>query len=155
MILGVSLLLTGCANILAMTDPAAIKAGCIQDGRRYNQAIDECFITRMKDRDVYREKVGLPLEADKYISEVREQQENDEKAKIAYMIRKEDALRKEKESFHILERNKKRERCIIMSDAQLQDAMSNALDDGNYQLIEKLQSKEFKHKMFNYCMGIK
>ena len=142
--------LTGCANMEAMvnakSDPVFLLRECKQEYADDNQ-IESCFINKMERRDVDRIKVGLAPQTQMFkdaIKEAREEKAREEK-------KRQEELRKQKEESVKMEKLKARDRCIIMTDMQLETELRKAAMSGNYDRYEELNSEEFKIKALKYC----
>lgn len=133
--LAAAFMLTGCANMEAMmnakSDPVFLlrecKAAYASDGQ-----IESCFISKMERRDVDRVKVGLAPQTQMFKDAIKE-------------------LRKQKEESKQLEKMKARDRCIIMSDMQIEQEARKAALNGDYDRYEELNSAEFQTKALKYC----
>lgn len=143
-------MLTGCANMEAMmnakSDPVLLLRECKAAYASDNQ-IESCFISKMERRDVDRVKVGLAPQTQMYkdaIKEAREEKEREEK-------KRQEELRKQKEESAKMKKLKARDRCIIMTDTQLENEIRKAAIRGDYETVEKLNSDEFKAKALKYC----
>lgn len=148
--LAAAFMLTGCANMEAMmnakSDPVFLlrecKAAYASDGQ-----IESCFISKMERRDVDRVKVGLAPQTQMFkdaIKEARKEKAREEK-------KHQEELRKQKEESIQLEKMKARDRCIIMSDMQIEQEARKAALNGDYARYEELNSAEFQAKALKYC----
>lgn len=148
--LAAAFMLTGCANMEAMmnakSDPVFLlrecKAAYASDGQ-----IESCFISKMERRDVDRVKVGLAPQTQMFkdaIKEAREEKARKEKER-------QEEIRKQEEESAKMEKLKARDRCIIMTDIQLENELRKSAMRGDYDRYNELNSDEFKAKALKYC----
>lgn len=141
--LAAAFMLTGCANMEAMmnakSDPVFLLREC-KAAYASDDQIESCFISKMERRDVDRVKVGLAPQTQMFkdaIKEAREEKAREEK--------------KHQEESIQLEKMKARDRCIIMSDMQIEQEARKAALNGDYDRYEELNSAEFQAKALKYC----
>lgn len=143
--------LTGCASLnnamIAHTNPNFIAKECVRENPMSEKSAIQCLLDKMDERDAARVQLGLPREAHLLREDLkRREQEEAQQAKI-----REAEERKQKEEDAKIEKIKKRDRCLIMSSAQLEDQLSNAIRTGDYARYEYLNSDEFRGKAIQYC----
>ncbi len=148
--LAAAFMLTGCTNMEAMmnakSDPVFLLREC-KAAYASDDQIESCFISKMERRDVDRVKVGLAPQTQMFkdaIKEAREEKAREEK-------KRQEELRKQKEESIQLEKMKARDRCIIMSDMQIEQEARKAALNGDYDRYEELNSAEFQTKALKYC----
>lgn len=148
--LAAAFMLTGCANMEAMmnakSDPVFLLREC-KAAYASDDQIESCFISKMERRDVDRVKVGLAPQTQMFtdaIKEAREEKAQEEK-------KRQEELRKQKEESIQLEKMKARDRCILMSDMQIEQEARKAALNGDYDRYEELNSAEFQTKALKYC----
>lgn len=148
--LAAAFMLTGCANMEAMmnakSDPVFLLREC-KAAYASDDQIESCFISKMERRDVDRVKVGLEPQTQMFkdaIKEAREEKAREEK-------KHQEELRKQQEESIQLEKMKARDRCIIMSDMQIEQEARKAALNGDYARYEELNSAEFQAKALKYC----
>lgn len=148
--LAAAFMLTGCANMEAMmnakSDPVFLLREC-KAAYAGDDQIESCFISKMERRDVDRVKVGLAPQTQMFKDAIKEAQE--EKAREEK--KRQEELRKQKEESIQLEKMKARDRCIIMSDMQIEQEARKAVLNGDYDRYEELNSAEFQAKALKYC----
>ncbi|AXF53221.1 hypothetical protein [Escherichia virus KFS-EC] len=143
--LAAAFMLTGCANMEAMmnakSDPVFLLREC-KAAYASDDQIESCFISKMERRDVDRVKVGLAPQTQMFKDAIKEAQEEK---------KRQEELRKQKEESIQLEKMKARDRCIIMSDMQIEQEARKAALNGDYDRYEELNSAEFQTKALKYC----
>ena len=159
--LAAAFMLTGCANMETMmnakSDPVFLLREC-KAIYASDEKIESCFIKKMERRDVDRVKVGLAPQTQMFkdaIKEAREEESRKENKHQEEESRKEnkhqEEVRKQQEESAKLEKIKARDRCIIMTNMQLENEIRKAAMRGNYERYDELNSDEFKEKALKYC----
>lgn len=139
-------MLTGCANMETMmnakSDPVFLLREC-KAIYASDEKIESCFIKKMERRDVDRVKVGLAPQTQMFKDAIKEAREEESRKENKHQ----EEVRKQQEESAKLEKIKARDRCIIMTNMQLENEIRKAAMSGNYEL----NSDEFKEKALKYC----
>lgn len=148
--LAAAFMLTGCANIETMmnakTDPVFLLREC-KAIYASGEKIESCFIKKMERRDVDRVKVGLAPQTQMFKDAIKEAREEESRKENKHQ----EEVRKQQEESAKLEKIKARDRCIIMTNMQLENEIRKAAMRGNYERYDELNSDEFKEKALKYC----
>lgn len=148
---GSVLMLVGCSSFQIATEPMYnIQKRCGALGHTNKQSL-ECMVKAMKERDIERKKYGLVTKAGIYEEKLAQLQSFESTFKQKE-IETQKIYEKEKEIDKTLEQNKLRDRCLLMSDAQLQDAIDRASSKGDYDTLEKLFSREYRESIVMKCI---
>lgn len=116
-----------------------------------NKETLECMVKEMKKRDEARRKFGLVAGAGIYENKLKQLNSFEETFNSKHEIAK-NIKKKEDEYYKVLEENKIRDRCLLISDAQLEEKLYNAYVNGNYSLYDKLRSNEYKERIIKHCI---
>ena len=148
--LAAAFMLTGCANMETMmnakSDPVFLLREC-KAIYASDEKIESCFIKKMERRDVDRVKVGLAPQTQMFKDAIKEAREEESRKENKHQ----EELRKQQEESAKLEKIKARDRCIIMTNMQLENEIRKAAMSGNYERYYELNSDEFKEKALKYC----
>jgi len=148
--LAAAFMLTGCANIETMmnakSDPVFLLREC-KAIYASDEKIESCFIKKMERRDVDRVKVGLAPQTQMFKDAIKEAREEESRKENKHQ----EEVRKQQEESAKLEKIKARDRCIIMTNMQLENEIRKAAMRGNYERYDELNSDEFKEKALKYC----
>lgn len=148
--LAAAFMLTGCANMETMmnakSDPVFLLREC-KAIYASDEKIESCFIKKMEHRDVDRVKVGLAPQTQMFKDAIKEAREEESRKENKHQ----EELRKQQEESAKLEKIKARDRCIIMTNMQLENEIRKAAMSGNYERYDELNSDEFKEKALKYC----
>lgn len=148
--LAAAFMLTGCANIETMmnakSDPVFLLREC-KAIYASDEKIESCFIKKMERRDVDRVKVGLAPQTQMFKDAIKEAREEESRKENKHQ----EEVRKQQEESAKLEKIKARDRCIIMTNMQLENEIRKAAMSGNYERYDELNSDEFKEKALKYC----
>lgn len=148
--LAAAFMLTGCANIETMmnakSDPVFLLREC-KTIYASDEKIESCFIKKMERRDVDRVKVGLAPQTQMFKDAIKEAREEESRKENKHQ----EEVRKQQEESAKLEKIKARDRCIIMTNMQLENEIRKAAMRGNYERYDELNSDEFKEKALKYC----
>ena len=148
--LAATFMLTGCANIETMmnakSDPVFLLREC-KAIYASDEKIESCFIKKMERRDVDRVKVGLAPQTQMFKDAIKEAREEESRKENKHQ----EEVRKQQEESAKLEKIKARDRCIIMTNMQLENEIRKAAMRGNYERYDELNSDEFKEKALKYC----
>ncbi len=148
--LAAAFMLTGCANMETMmnakSDPVFLLREC-KAIYASDEKIESCFIKKMERRDVDRVKVGLAPQTQMFKDAIKEAREEESRKENKHQ----EELRKQQEESAKLEKIKARDRCIIMTNMQLENEIRKAAMSGNYERYDELNSDEFKEKALKYC----
>lgn len=143
-------MLTGCANMETMmnakSDPVFLLREC-KAIYASDEKIESCFIKKMERRDVDRVKVGLAPQTQMFKDAIKEAREEESRKENKHQ----EEVRKQQEESAKLEKIKARDRCIIMTNMQLENEIRKAAMRGNYERYDELNSDEFKEKALKYC----
>lgn len=143
-------MLTGCANMETMmnakSDPVFLLREC-KAIYASDEKIESCFIKKMERRDVDRVKVGLAPQTQMFKDAIKEAREEESRKENKHQ----EEVRKQQEESAKLEKIKARDRCIIMTNMQLENEIRKAAMSGNYERYDELNSDEFKEKALKYC----
>lgn len=148
--LAAAFMLTGCANMETMmnakSDPVFLLREC-KAIYASDEKIESCFIKKMERRDVDRVKVGLAPQTQMFKDAIKEAREEESRKENEHQ----EEVRKQQEESAKLEKIKARDRCIIMTNMQLENEIRKAAMRGNYERYDELNSDEFKEKALKYC----
>lgn len=148
--LAAAFMLTGCANMETMmnakSDPVFLLREC-KAIYASDEKIESCFIKKMERRDVDRVKIGLAPQTQMFKDAIKEAREEESRKENKHQ----EELRKQQEESAKLEKIKARDRCIIMTNMQLENEIRKAAMSGNYERYDELNSDEFKEKALKYC----
>lgn len=148
--LAAAFMLTGCANMETMmnakSDPVFLLREC-KAIYASDEKIESCFIKKMELRDVDRVKVGLAPQTQMFKDAIKEAREEESRKENKHR----EEVRKQQEESAKLEKIKARDRCIIMTNMQLENEIRKAAMRGNYERYDELNSDEFKEKALKYC----
>lgn len=148
--LAAAFMLTGCANMETMmnakSDPVFLLREC-KAIYASDEKIESCFIKKMERRDVDRVKVGLAPQTQMCKDAIKEAREEESRKENKHQ----EEVRKQQEESAKLEKIKARDRCIIMTNMQLENEIRKAAMRGNYERYDELNSDEFKEKALKYC----
>lgn len=148
--LAAAFMLTGCANMETMmnakSDPVFLLREC-KAIYASDEKIESCFIKKMERRDVDRVKVGLAPQTQMFKDAIKEAREEESRKENKHQ----EEVRKQQEESAKLEKIKARDRCIIMTNMQLENEIRKAAMSGNYERYDELNSDEFKEKALKYC----
>ncbi len=148
--LAAAFMLTGCANMETMmnakSDPVFLLREC-KAIYASDEKIESCFIKKMERRDVDRVKVGLAPQTQMFKDAIKEAREEESRKENKHQ----EEVRKQQEESAKLEKIKARDRCIIMTNMQLENEIRKAAMRGNYERYDELNSDEFKEKALKYC----
>lgn len=148
--LAAAFMLTGCANMETMmnakSDPVFLLREC-KAIHASDEKIESCFIKKMERRDVDRVKVGLAPQTQMFKDAIKEAREEESRKENKHQ----EEVRKQQEESAKLEKIKARDRCIIMTNMQLENEIRKAAMSGNYERYDELNSDEFKEKALKYC----
>lgn len=148
--LAAAFMLTGCANMETMmnakSDPVFLLREC-KAIYASDEKIESCFIKKMERRDVDRVKVGLAPQTQMFKDAIKEAREEESRKENKHQ----EEVRKQQEESAKLEKIKARDRCIIMTNMQLENEIRKAAMRGNCERYDELNSDEFKEKALKYC----
>lgn len=148
--LAAAFMLTGCANMETMmnakSDPVFLLREC-KAIYASDEKIESCFIKKMERRDVDRVKVGLAPQTQMFKDAIKEAREEESRKENKHQ----EEVQKQQEESAKLEKIKARDRCIIMTNMQLENEIRKAAMSGNYERYDELNSDEFKEKALKYC----
>lgn len=148
--LAAAFMLTGCANMEIMmnakSDPVFLLREC-KAIYASDEKIESCFIKKMERRDVDRVKVGLAPQTQMFKDAIKEAREEESRKENKHQ----EEVRKQQEESAKLEKIKARDRCIIMTNMQLENEIRKAAMSGKYERYDELNSDEFKEKALKYC----
>lgn len=147
--------LTGCSTLnLALEPMVNLEKRCytLPNGEQgISKAGLECMVRETKKKDEARRKLGMVTTSGYYEQQLAQVNSFENtfttKAKFAKEIKE-----KEDAAFKVMEQNKIRDRCLLISDAQLQEKLEQAYLKGDYLLVEKLQSDKYKEQIISYCI---
>lgn len=145
------LALVGCSSLKTAIEPMYyVKERCNAIGHTNKESL-ECMVKEMKTRDEARKIFGLRETAGYYENQLALLNQFDDtfnsRVKETQKI-----YEKEKESDVIVKQNNARDLCLILSDAQLQDAISKASAKGDYKTLQMLYSSEYRDQIVSDCI---
>lgn len=123
-----------------------------QDSRFPFNSVEDCVIDYLEKKDASLQRLGRKPESAEQIAKIKADKEAEKKRIYEYYYGRENSI--EEMNRKAEEDARKRRQfgmCVIGTEAAYQDDLSSAYEEGDYEKLQLLQSKQYRYKLRKQC----
>lgn len=151
-------MLNGCVVhdlALSSKNVQEITRSCVswqQDSRFPFNSVDDCVIDYLEKKDAALQRLGRQPESADQIAKIKADKEAEKKRMYEYYYgRKQSIEEMNRKAMEEADRRRQFGMCVIGTEAAYQDDLNSAYETGDYEKVQLLRSKEYRHKLRKQC----
>lgn len=115
-------------------------------------SVEDCVIGYLEKKDASLQRLGRQPESAEQIAKIKADKEAEKKRIYEYYYGRENSIEEmNRKAMEDADRRRQFGVCVIGTEAAYQDDLNSAYDNGDYEKVKMLRSKEYRYKLRKQC----